>query len=164
MRFLLVKYKDEIFYKYGPVGSLPKDIHWEDKNDVSKNTDALYKFEAWKSGNTGIPWVDGHMRELNETGFMGNRGRQCTASFLIFDLKIDWRLGAEYFQEKLIDHDVASNWCSWCSAAGIISKKMRINGFNMDKQAREYDPLGKHALKWIPEIQHYKPEIIHDQG
>ncbi len=68
------------------------------------------KWEAWKDGMTGVPFVDANMRELKHTGFMSNRGRQNVASFLVNDLGQDWRKGAAYFESLLIDYDVCSNW------------------------------------------------------
>lgn len=66
-----------------------------------------------------MPIIDALMREMNETGYMPNRGRMIVASYLTHDLKIDWRYGAYYFEEKLIDHDVHSNYVSWNGSAGI---------------------------------------------
>lgn len=66
-----------------------------------------------------MPIIDAFMRELNANGFMSNRGRQIVASYLCIDLKQDWRYGAHHFEEKLIDHDVYSNYASWNAAAGI---------------------------------------------
>jgi deoxyribodipyrimidine photo-lyase len=70
-------------------------------------------FEKWCNGQTGYPFVDANMRELNATGWMSNRGRQNVASFLAKDMEIDWRWGAEYFEAMLIDFDVTSNWGNW---------------------------------------------------
>lgn len=104
-KMVSVKYGNGLFYLDGPVhlgyknesrsGSRPYHREW--------NTDPLL-FEQWKQGKTGIPWVDAGMRELNATGFMSNRLRQNVASFLCHSLKIDWRLGAAYFESLLIDH------------------------------------------------------------
>ncbi len=105
--------------------------------------------------------VDGHMRELLHTGYMSNRGRQNVASFLIHNLKIDWRFGARHFEEYLVDHDVSQNWCNWNAAAGLSGG--RVNVFNMDKQARDYDPEGEHARYWIPELPSALPgKSVHD--
>ena len=67
---------------------------------------------------TGVPFVDANMRELKHTGWMSNRGRQNVASFLVKDLGLDWRLGAEWFESQLLDHDVCSNYGNWNYAAG----------------------------------------------
>jgi deoxyribodipyrimidine photo-lyase len=70
-------------------------------------------------GQTGVPFVDANMRELLATGWMSNRGRQNVASFLVKDLHLDWRLGAEWFESLLLDHDVTSNYGNWNYVAGI---------------------------------------------
>ena len=77
------------------------------------------KFEAWAEGRTGVPFVDANMRELRHSGWMSNRGRQNVASFLVKDLGLDWRLGAEWFESQLLDHDVCSNYGNWNYAAGL---------------------------------------------
>ncbi len=89
-------------------------------------------------------------RELKLTGYMSNRGRQNVASFLIYDLNIDWRLGAHYFESQLIDHDVYLNYGNWNSAAALLGG--RINRFNIQKQANDYDPEGKYLCHWLPEL------------
>ena len=68
---------------------------------------------AWISGETGVPFIDANMRELNATGFMSNRGRQNVASFFVKKLQQDWRIGAEYFESMLLDYDVCSNYGNW---------------------------------------------------
>ena len=78
----------------------------------------MKKFEAWAEGRTGVPFVDANMRELRHSGWMSNRGRQNVASFLVKDLGLDWRLGAEWFESQLLDHDVCSNYGNWNYAAG----------------------------------------------
>jgi len=76
-------------------------------------------FENWKNGETGVPLVDAVMHELNATGYISNTNRQIVAGFLINDLKVDWKLGAAYFEEKLIDYSPASNWGNWAFVAGV---------------------------------------------
>ncbi|MDT0293017.1 DASH family cryptochrome [Mesonia ostreae] len=70
-------------------------------------------FQRWCDGQTGLPFIDAHMRQLNKTGFMSNRGRVNCASFLVYDYKVDWTWGAAYFENKLIDYDVSANWMNW---------------------------------------------------
>jgi deoxyribodipyrimidine photo-lyase len=108
-------------------------------------------FAAWKAGRTGHPLVDANMRELAATGFMSNRGRQNVASFLTQNLGVDWRLGAEYFEEVLNDYDVHSNWGNWLFAAGITGG--RVNVFNILKQSTDYDPQGEYIKHWCPELK-----------
>ena len=103
------------FHKYGAQFFQPTGIRNVEKAwDHDRET-----FERWASGKTGIPFVDANMRELNRTGYMSNRGRQNVASFLADALEIDWRWGAAYFEERLVDYDVASNWGNWAYQAGV---------------------------------------------
>jgi len=84
--------------------------------------------DRWRRGMTGMPLVDANMRELALTGWMSNRGRQVVAAYLALDLKQDWRFGAHYFEEMLIDHDVRSNYGGWSACAGLGPG--RVNFFN----------------------------------
>jgi deoxyribodipyrimidine photo-lyase len=103
--------------------------------------------ENWKAGKTGDQLVDANMRELEATGFMSNRGRQNVASYLIFDLGVDWRYGAAHFEEKLLDHDPCSNWGNWVAAAGLTGQ--RVNKFNTRKQLSDYDPKREYVNHWL---------------
>lgn len=105
------------------------------------------KLERWKEGRTGDPLIDANMRELKATGFMSNRGRQNVASFLIFDLGVDWRYGAAHFEEHLLDYDPCSNWGNWVAAAGLTGQ--RINKFNTKKQLSDYDPKREYVNHWL---------------
>jgi deoxyribodipyrimidine photo-lyase len=93
--------------------------------------------------------VDANMRELNETGWMSNRGRQNAASFLTKDFGIDWRWGAEYFETMLIDYDCTSNWCNWQYVAGVGTDPRQDRYFNVVKQAYDYDEEGEYAKLWV---------------
>jgi len=88
------------------------------------------------------------MRQLNQTGYMSNRGRQLVASCLIYDLGIDWRYGAAYFESQLLDYDVASNWGNWQYIAGVGADPRGGRHFNLDKQARTYDPEQRFIQTW----------------
>lgn len=114
-----------------------------DRTPWRRNPDA---FARWKEGRTNDPLVDANMRELAATGFMSNRGRQNVASYLIFDLGVDWRFGAAHFEEHLLDYDPCSNWGNWVAAAGLTGQ--RINKFNTKKQLSQYDPEGKYVRHW----------------
>jgi deoxyribodipyrimidine photo-lyase len=116
-------------------------------------------FAAWKAGCTGHPFIDANMRELALTGFMSNRGRQNVASFLTQNLGIDWRLGAEYFEATLIDHNVYANWGNWLYMAGITGG--RINVFNIQKQSKDYDVDGAYVRHWLPELANVPTEYVH---
>ena len=112
------------------------------------------EFECWCNGETGYPMVDAGMRELNETGFMHNRLRMVTASFLTKHLLIDWRWGEAYFAKKLLDYELASNNGGWQWAAGTgcdAAPYFRI--FNPSEQAKKFDPESIYIKRWIPELQ-----------
>ena len=111
------------------------------------------EFIAWCEGNTGYPLVDAGMRELNSTGFMHNRVRMVTASFLTKHLLIDWRWGEAYFASKLLDFDLASNNGGWQWAAGCgcdAAPYFRV--FNPALQTEKFDPQFEYIKKWIPEF------------
>ena len=124
--------------------------------------------EKWKAGKTGFPIVDAGMRELNTTGFMHNRVRMITASFLIKHLLTDWRIGEAYFAEKLMDYDLSANngnW-QWCASSGCdAAPYFRI--FNPDEQQKKFDPDFKYIKKWIREFgtKYYpKPIVEHKKA
>jgi deoxyribodipyrimidine photo-lyase len=111
------------------------------------------EFELWCEGKTGYPIVDAGMRELNKTGYMHNRVRMITASFLTKHLLIDWRWGEAYFGRKLLDYDLAPNNGGWQWAAGCGCDAVpyfRI--FNPYLQAKKFDPDGEYVGQWVPEI------------
>ena len=124
------------------------------------------EFTAWCAGQTGYPIVDAGMRELNETGYMHNRVRMITASFLTKHLLIDWRWGETYFAKKLLDYDLAANNGNWQWAAGSgcdAAPYFRI--FNPSLQTKKFDPELKYVRKWVPEFEqlNYPPPIVeHD--
>jgi deoxyribodipyrimidine photo-lyase len=108
-------------------------------------------FEQWAAGETGVPFVDANMRELDRTGYMSNRGRQNVASFLADALEVDWRWGAAYFEARLVDYDVASNWGNWAYQAGV-GNDSRDNHFNVLSQAERYDGDAEYVRTWLPEL------------
>ncbi len=112
------------------------------------------EFEHWCAGETGYPLVDAGMRELAETGFMHNRVRMVTASFLTKHLLIDWRWGERYFAEKLLDYDLSANNGNWQWAAGTgcdAAPYFRI--FNPTSQLKKFDPDFKYVKTWVPEYK-----------
>ncbi|TAE37303.1 MAG: DASH family cryptochrome [Sphingobacteriales bacterium] len=119
-------------------------------------------FELWKKGKTGIPFIDANMIELNQTGFMSNRGRQNVASFLIKDLKVNWVLGAAYFEEKLIDYSPSSNWGNWAYIAGVGNDPREDRYFNIIKQAIDYDPKAEYVKHWLPQLEKIPHNKVHD--
>ncbi len=123
------------------------------------------EFKAWREGKTGFAIVDAGMRELNATGFMHNRVRMITASFLIKDLLIDWRWGEAYFAEKLLDFDLSANnggW-QWAASSGCdAAPYFRI--FNPMEQTKKFDPNYEYIKKWVPEFNtanYVQPIIDH---
>ena len=121
-------------------------------------------FKQWCEGNTGYPLVDAGMRELNETGYMHNRVRMVTASFLCKHLLIDWKLGEAYFAEKLLDYELSSNNGNWQWAAGTgcdAAPYFRV--FNPTLQLKKFDKDLEYTRKWIPEFDfgYSEPMVEH---
>lgn len=118
---------------------------------TGKHTQGSYyaeRFRKWSQGNTPYPIVNACMKQLNETGFMSNRGRQIAASCLIYELGIDWRYGAAYFEEQLLDYSVGSNWGNWQYIAGVGADPRGGRHFNLQKQTEQYDPTQQFIQKW----------------
>lgn len=119
-------------------------------------------FKRWCEGKTGFPFIDAGMRELNETGFMHNRARMATASFLTKDLHMDWRWGEKYFAQKLIDYDPSvnnGNW-QWAASTGCDAQPY-FRVFNPWRQQERFDPNCKYIKRWIPELKAIEPKDIH---
>lgn len=124
-----------------------------------KNDNALL---AWQRGCTGYPMVDAGMRQLWATGWMHNRVRMIVASFLIKHLRIDWRVGEEWFWDTLVDADVANNPASWQWVAGSgadAAPYFRI--FNPITQGEKFDPKGDYIRAWVPELAKLENAYIH---
>lgn len=119
------------------------------------------RFSLWCQGRTGMPLVDANMRELVSTGFMSNRGRQVVASYLVNDLQQDWRHGAAWFEEHLLDYDPASNWGNWAYLAGVGSDPRHGRIFNALRQARQYDPDAAYVSLWLPELRSVPQHLRH---
>lgn len=132
------------------------------KYDALKWNESDKTFRAWCDGQTGFPIVDAGMRELNHTGYMHNRVRMVTASFLVKDLHVDWRKGERYFATKLIDYDPAvnnGNW-QWAASTGCDAQPyFRI--FNPWRQQKRFDPDCTYVKRWIPELDDLEPKAIH---
>lgn len=140
-RFISMKYGNSIFHLEGPRGV--KGIRWIQDKDL---------FEHWRTGTTGYPLIDANMKELMATGFMSNRGRQIVCSFLVRDMGIDWRIGAEWFESCLLDYDPCSNYGNWTYGAGVGNDPREDRYFSIPKQAQNYDPDGEYVAHWIPEL------------
>jgi len=149
-RLMGKKHGSDIFKVCGTKGDEP----------VSRDED-MTLFKIWAEGRTGIPFIDANMREINATGFMSNRGRQNVASFLINDLKLNWIIGAEYFESLLLDYDPCSNYGNWNYLAGVGSDPRDNRHFNIISQAKRYDPHGEFVKYWIPELQDLDEHHIH---
>ncbi len=106
------------------------------------------RYQRWCQGNTLYPIVNACMKQLNATGYMSNRGRQLVASCFVNELKLDWRYGAAYFEEQLVDYDVASNWGNWQYLAGTGADPRGLRHFNLEKQTEIYDPQKIFINKW----------------
>jgi len=147
-RFSAVKYGDKIF-RLG--GIQQKELKKREDPEV---------FWQWANGLTGIPFIDANMRELIESGFMSNRGRQNVASFLAQNLDFDWRWGAAWFESRLVDYDVCSNWGNWGYNAAV-GHDPRNRYFNILKQADDYDKKGEYVRHWLPELRNVPKEFVH---
>ncbi|WP_298150502.1 DASH family cryptochrome [Flavobacterium sp.] len=137
-RFMMKKYSLKFFQKEG-IQDKPAPL-------TTVNRKLL---QQWIEGNTGIDFVDANMKELRLTGFMSNRGRQNVASYFCNDLKLDWRFGAAYFEEQLIDYDVCSNWGNWAYLAGVGNDPRGNRYFNIEKQASDYDKNKAYRKLWL---------------
>lgn len=133
-----------------------RDIKWRNNED---------EFRAWCEGRTGYPLIDAGMRQLNATGFMHNRVRMATASFLIKNLLIDWKWGEAYFAEKLLDYEMASNVGNWQWVAGTgADSQPWFRIFSPDSQLAKFDKQHAYVKQWVPEFgtpRYPKPLVEH---
>jgi deoxyribodipyrimidine photo-lyase len=104
--------------------------------------------DSWVNGTTANSFVNAAMNELRITGWISNRMRQIVASYFIYELEQDWRVGAAYFESQLIDYDVASNWGNWSYIAGVGNDPRAGRRFNLEKQVQQYDKDGKYQELW----------------
>ncbi|MEU6236532.1 deoxyribodipyrimidine photo-lyase [Kitasatospora sp. NPDC047058] len=117
--------------------------------------------EAWRQGRTGYPIVDAGMRQLAHEGWMHNRARLLTASFLAKSLYLDWRIGADHFLSLLVDGDVANNQLNWQWVAGTGTDTRPNRVLNPLRQADRYDPDGDYVRRWVPELAHLPGPAVH---
>jgi deoxyribodipyrimidine photo-lyase len=121
------------------------------------------RFDAWREGRTGFPIVDAGMRQLLATGWMHNRVRMITASFLVKDLHVEWQHGARHFMRHLVDGDLASNQHGWQWVAGSgtdAAPYFRV--FNPTTQGTRFDPDGGYVRRWVPELRDVDPRHVHE--
>ncbi len=144
-RFMMKKYRQKFFLQAGI-----------QSGETDFKTHNLEVFQKWQNGETGVDFIDANMIELQNTGFMSNRGRQNVASYLINDLKQDWRYGAAYFEQQLIDYDVCSNWGNWAYLAGVGNDPRGNRYFNIEKQAHDYDADGLYRKLWLNKLNNKK--------
>ena len=137
-KYISLKHGNNIF-KIG--GILNKSYEWKSSNSL---------ITKWIEGNTNEPFVNANMIELKKTGWMSNRGRQNVASYFAKNLKLDWRIGASYFESMLIDYDVHSNYGNWMYVSGV-GNDPRDRTFNVKLQAERYDSNGKFQNLWLQE-------------
>lgn len=149
-RFVALRYGTRIFKPSGIRHDLSKK--WRQDTDL---------FMRWAEGETGIPFIDANMRELNQTGFMSNRGLQNVGSFLVKDLGIDWTWGAAYFESLLVDYDPCSNWGNWNYVAGVGNDPREDRYFNIYSQATRYDEHGNYVKHWLPELVDVPVDRVH---
>ena len=137
-RFMMKKHPNKFFLKKGIKNQ-----------NVTKTKIDTKQLTNWINGKTGIDFIDANMIELKLTGFMSNRGRQNAASYLCNDLELDWRYGAAYFEQQLIDYDVCSNWGNWAYLAGVGNDPRGNRVFNIEKQASDYDKSKVFRNLWL---------------
>ncbi|KAL2236833.1 UNVERIFIED_CONTAM: Cryptochrome DASH, chloroplastic/mitochondrial [Sesamum indicum] len=151
-KFLSIKQGNSLFHAGGP---RKVKTNWSQDQAL---------FDAWRDGRTGYPLVDANMKELLTTGFMSNRGRQIVCSFLVRDLGIDWRMGAEWFETCLLDYDPCSNYGNWTYGAGVGNDPREDRYFSIPKQAQNYDPDGEFVAYWLPQLRALPKEKRHFPG
>jgi deoxyribodipyrimidine photo-lyase len=138
-----------MFKKHGQKFIAVKDQS-DDQLENAGNSQEL--FESWEHGETGMPLVDAIMHELNATGYISNFSRQIAATFLVKELNINWKEGAAYFEEKLIDYSPASNWGNWAFIAGVNDareSRYTIATLQMNEQAAKSDYIDT----WLPALK-----------
>ncbi|WP_031075119.1 cryptochrome/photolyase family protein [Streptomyces sp. NRRL S-118] len=130
--------------------------HWRTERTAAAD------IEAWRQGRTGYPLVDAAMRQLAHEGWMHNRGRLVTASFLAKTLYVDWRIGARHFLELLVDGDIPNNQLNWQWVAGTGTDTRPNRVLNPVAQGRRHDPDGTYVRRWVPELAGVPGAAVHE--
>ncbi|MBK6477221.1 MAG: DASH family cryptochrome [Saprospiraceae bacterium] len=154
-RLIAKKYGNKVFLKGGITGKVS-----ESRKDES------YLFNLWKEGRLGIPILDAGMKALSATGYLPFPLRNACAQFLVHTLKLNWQLGADWYESNLIDYDPASNWVNWLVLAGLLPDSAEDKPLSINFLTKKYDPQGKfvrhwiHALDKVPDIKIFHPELM----
>ncbi len=138
-RFMFKKHK-QLYFGLNGINNKPNQL------TINNNFKLV---EMWMNGKTKDKFIDANMTELNQTGFMSNRGRQNVASYFCHNLKLDWRIGAAYFEQQLLDYDVCNNWGNWAYIAGVGNDPRESRVFNTIKQANDYDANQEYRKLWL---------------
>ncbi|KAF3489190.1 hypothetical protein F2Q69_00056360 [Brassica cretica] len=138
-RFISIKCGNSLFHLGGP-----RNVQGEWSQDKRL-------LESWRDGKTGYPLIDANMKELSTTGFMSNRGRQIVCSFLVRDMGLDWRMGAEWFETCLLDYDPCSNYGNWTYGAGVGNDPREDRYFSIPKQVQRYERerVANNSTYWV---------------
>ncbi len=157
-RLIAKKYGDKIFLRGG---ILQKPVDSPDEEQ--------YLFSLWKEGRLGVPIIDASMIALSASGYLPFPLRNAAAQFLVHTLKVNWQLGADWYEANLMDYDPASNWVNWQSLAKLIPDTTEEKPFSLNFLSKKYDPQGKFIRKWIkalekiPDSKIFHPELLDDQ-
>ncbi|MFI6639002.1 cryptochrome/photolyase family protein [Streptomyces sp. NPDC050504] len=133
-----------------------RNDRWRTEDEAAKD------IEAWREGRTGYPLVDAAMRQLRHEGWMHNRARLLTASFLTKTLYVDWRVGARHFLDLLVDGDVVNNQLNWQWVAGTGTDTRPHRVLNPVVQGKRFDPRGAYVRRWLPELRGVKDALVHE--
>ncbi len=157
-RLLAKKYGDKIFLR-GGISQKP----------IESPSEEQFLFKLWKEGRLGIPLIDASMKALAATGYLPFPLRSVAAQFLVYSLKVNWQLGADWYESNLIDYDPASNWINWQSLAGLIPDTHEEKPVSLGFIAKKYDPQGRFIRHWIKALEHipenkiFHPELLDEQ-
>ncbi|MFC4537044.1 cryptochrome/photolyase family protein [Sphaerisporangium dianthi] len=138
---------------------LPRRDYRERKVDWNGDGDAA---QAWREGMTGVPVVDAGMRQLAAEGWMHNRARMITASYLTRRLRVHWRIGGEHFADLLLDADIPDNWGNWQWVAGTGNDTRPNRVLNPVRQAKRFDPEGEYVRRYVPELAGLPAASVHE--
>ncbi|KAL0762146.1 hypothetical protein Bca101_078297 [Brassica carinata] len=149
---------------FKPLSNVPKAHRSGPRNVQGEWSQDKKLFGSWRDGKTGYPIIDANMKELSTTGFMSNRGRQIVCSFLVRDMGLDWRMGAEWFETCLLDYDPCSNYGNWTYGAGVGNDPREDRYFSIPKQAQNYDTEGEYVAFWVQQLRRLPKEKRHWPG